>query len=300
MTKPTLVERAMAGQVFLDSVKPFMPKMKGLRFSSRTKDQLDLLVSQTPLEKVLHDEGRLLEVGSGFGGTVFLLRSIGGKAYGIDPAFRANRVSALMCKLAEIPSPFSLAYGEGLPFADNQFDIVCSFETLEHVQDPARVVGEMVRVTKTGGYVLITVPNYGSIIEGHFMLPWIPYMPRRAASLYVSSASRLGLTLLPREYLDHLNFITPHWLERVWGDHALEILDWGIDLWESQLKSLQLPESARIKRGTFNRMLQLAIKIAARLGLLNLVIRLGRVWKMHYPIVLTARKTMHSVPSSDV
>jgi hypothetical protein len=28
----------------------------------------------------------------------------------------------------------------------------------------------MARVTKASGQVLLTVPNYGSLIEGHFML----------------------------------------------------------------------------------------------------------------------------------
>ena len=290
MTEPTLVERAMAGQGFLDSVKPYMPKMKGRRFTGRVEEQLDLLASQTPLEQVLVDGGQLLEIGSGYGGTVSLLRLIGGKAYGIDPASRDSKMSTVICKVAGIPSPFSLSYGEGLPFADSQFDIVCSFETLEHVHEPERVVAEMARVTKVGGHVLLTVPNYGSIIEGHFMLPWFPYMPRRAASLYVRLTSKLGLTALPPEYLDRLNFITPRWLERVFGDYALEILDWGTDLWERQLKSLRLPESARIKGGTFTRMLQSAIKMAAHIGLLSIIIRLGRAWRMHYPIVLTARK----------
>ena len=289
----------MTQRIFLDRVKPLMPKMRARRFSSRTEEQLNLLVSQTPIERVLDDGGQLLEVGSGFGGTVFLLRSIGVKAYGIDPASRQNEVSAIICNLAEIPSPFSLSSGEKLPFADNQFEIVCSFETLEHVQNPERVVAEMSRVTKIGGYILVSVPNYGSIIEGHFMLPWFPYMPRRAASLYVRLMSKFGLTNLHREFLDHLNFLTPRWLERIFNDHGLEILDWGIDLWESRLRSLQIPESASLRGGTFTRMLEMTINIAERLGLMNLVIRLGGTWRMHYPIVLTACKKSHSVPSSD-
>lgn len=300
MTEPTLVERAMTGQGFLDSVKPTMPKMKGLRFLSRAKEQLELLVGQTPLEQVLDEGGQLLEVGSGFGGTVFLLRLVGVRTFGIDPAFRDIKVSTSLCELAAISSPFSLSYGEELPFSDNQFDIVCSFETLEHVRDPAQVIAEMARVAKVDGHVLLTVPNYGSVIEGHFMLPWIPYMPRLVASLYVRLASKLGLTPLHPEYLDTLNLVTPRWLERVFCNNALEISDWGIDLWESRLKSLQLPDSVRIKPGPINRTLRIAIKMAARFRLLDLIVRFGRIWKMHYPIVLTARKRgVQSLVSTD-
>ena len=82
-------------------------------------------MSQTPLEQVLDEGGQLFEVESGFGGTVFPLRLIGGKAFGIDPDSREIKISTLLCEPAAIPFPFSLSYGEELPFSDNQFDIVC-------------------------------------------------------------------------------------------------------------------------------------------------------------------------------
>jgi ubiquinone/menaquinone biosynthesis C-methylase UbiE len=44
----------------------------------------------------------------------------------------------------------ALVQGEGqaLPFADKSFDAVCEFATLHHVPDPAKVVSEMLRVSK--------------------------------------------------------------------------------------------------------------------------------------------------------
>ena len=47
-----------------------------------------------------------------------------------------------------------------LPFADGAFDVTCSFETIEHVTDPGRAVAELVRVTRPGGRLIITSPNY--------------------------------------------------------------------------------------------------------------------------------------------
>ena len=47
--------------------------------------------------------------------------------------------------------------GADLPFADNEFDVACALEVLEHVPDPERTLAEMVRVARR--HVLISVPR---------------------------------------------------------------------------------------------------------------------------------------------
>jgi 2-polyprenyl-3-methyl-5-hydroxy-6-metoxy-1,4-benzoquinol methylase len=47
--------------------------------------------------------------------------------------------------------------GGDLPFADDEFDIACAIEVLEHVPDPERTLAEMVRVART--HVLVSVPR---------------------------------------------------------------------------------------------------------------------------------------------
>jgi ubiquinone/menaquinone biosynthesis C-methylase UbiE len=42
--------------------------------------------------------------------------------------------------------------GEALPFQDESFDIVTTYQTLEHVQDVNECIQEMLRVLKPGGY----------------------------------------------------------------------------------------------------------------------------------------------------
>lgn len=46
-----------------------------------------------------------------------------------------------------------------LPFPDDAFDIVVSSECIEHTQEPLRAVAEMCRILKSGGTLVITVPN---------------------------------------------------------------------------------------------------------------------------------------------
>jgi SAM-dependent methyltransferase len=51
-------------------------------------------------------------------------------------------------------------FGDGnqLPFEDASFDTVLCTEVLEHLPDPASVLGEIARVLKPGGRLLATVP----------------------------------------------------------------------------------------------------------------------------------------------
>jgi SAM-dependent methyltransferase len=48
--------------------------------------------------------------------------------------------------------------GERLPFPDSAFDGIVSFEVLEHVFNPETVLGELRRVLKPGGMMLLTLP----------------------------------------------------------------------------------------------------------------------------------------------
>jgi ubiquinone/menaquinone biosynthesis C-methylase UbiE len=54
-----------------------------------------------------------------------------------------------------------------LPFEDNSYDLVCAFDVIEHVEDDAKAVAEMVRVCKPNSWVVITVPTFMSLWGQH-------------------------------------------------------------------------------------------------------------------------------------
>jgi len=53
--------------------------------------------------------------------------------------------------------------GEKLPFPDGSFDAVLAFEVVEHVEDDTELLGEIARVTRPGGMLILSTPVHSSI-----------------------------------------------------------------------------------------------------------------------------------------
>lgn len=51
-----------------------------------------------------------------------------------------------------------------LPFEDASFDLVLNKDVLEHLLHPDHLVGEIARIVRYGGYVLIHVPNHFPLV----------------------------------------------------------------------------------------------------------------------------------------
>jgi len=131
------------------------------------------------LEALGARKGSILEIGGGNG---FVLQEAVAQGYtevtgvepssaaiaSADPAIRAHMICDLM--------------RPGL-FEAEQFDVVCMFQTFDHITDPNALLDECFRVLKPGGRFLFLTPNlwdYGSLLA-----KFIPSRlhPRLVASL---------------------------------------------------------------------------------------------------------------------
>ncbi len=54
-----------------------------------------------------------------------------------------------------------------LPYFDNVYDLTCAFDVIEHIKDDTLAIREMTRVTRSGGFVFITVPAYMFLWSDH-------------------------------------------------------------------------------------------------------------------------------------
>jgi len=62
---------------------------------------------------------------------------------------------------------YRLTLGDGcaMPFVDNQYDTVINIQVLEHVLEPLKMVREIARVLKVGGYAIFLIPQTAVIHE---------------------------------------------------------------------------------------------------------------------------------------
>jgi SAM-dependent methyltransferase len=91
-----------------------------------------------------------------------------GEGYGTAMIARAGAVSAVgvdvdQATVAHARGRYGLDFQTAdvtaMPFEDGTFDLVVSFETIEHVADPQRALDELARVAGPDGLVLVSTPN---------------------------------------------------------------------------------------------------------------------------------------------
>jgi ubiquinone/menaquinone biosynthesis C-methylase UbiE len=97
---------------------------------------------------------RILEVGCGAGAALALLRGSGADFAGVD--YSAPHIDIARLALPEVD--FHVAEAAALPFTDDTFDAAFSYGVFLYFPDfeyAAAVVGEMLRVVRSGGPILI-------------------------------------------------------------------------------------------------------------------------------------------------
>ncbi len=75
--------------------------------------------------------------------------------------------------------------GLSLPFPPNTFDVLICAQVYEHVFDPFKLAQEVYRVTKLDGVVFFSGPNRLAIIEEHYWLPFLSWLPKNIADIYM-------------------------------------------------------------------------------------------------------------------
>jgi SAM-dependent methyltransferase len=121
-------------------------------------------------EAVAHASGRdVLDVGcnTGYGTVRFVpaARSV----TGTDVSPKA--IEAATARAAGGQPAFVLTDGVELPFADRSFDLVTSFQVLEHVPDAISYLEGLRRVTRPGGLIILATPNASTRLDPG-MTPW--------------------------------------------------------------------------------------------------------------------------------
>jgi SAM-dependent methyltransferase len=165
---------------------------------------------------------RALDLGCGAGRHAFEMYRRGADVVAFDQdadeLAGVRELFAAMREAGEVPEGADADVKEGdalaLPFADGEFDRVVAAEVLEHIPDDLGALRELVRVTRPGGTVALTVPRwfpevvnwklseeYHDVPGGHIRI----YTDKELAA----KATGAGLEVVGHEHVHGLH--SPYW-----------------------------------------------------------------------------------------
>ncbi|WP_088287642.1 bifunctional 2-polyprenyl-6-hydroxyphenol methylase/3-demethylubiquinol 3-O-methyltransferase UbiG [Kineosporia sp. A_224] len=165
------------------------------------------------------DGASVVDVGGGPGYFADAFRGAGARYAGIDPD--AGELTAR----GDAPEGFLRASGLALPLADGSLDVCMSSNVLEHVPDPERMAGEMLRVVRPGGLVWLSWTTWLSPWGGHETSPWHYLGGRRAADRYERLHGRRPKNDFGRSLFAVSAGRMSRWAREVAGSGAGEVLD---------------------------------------------------------------------------
>lgn len=131
--------------------------------------------------------GRLLEIGCGSGVISATLAKLG------SPHLKVSAVDVADNRLLHDGYDFRKVESTSLPFDTAIFDIVITNHVIEHVGDEQAQVHhleEIARVLTPAGVAYLAVPNKWRLLEPHYRLPALSWLPQRLADRYVRAAGR--------------------------------------------------------------------------------------------------------------
>jgi tocopherol O-methyltransferase len=124
---------------------------------NRRQAQIDLIEELLNWSNVRSAEN-IIDVGCGIGGsTLYLAQKFNAKATGItlSPAQAARATKRAQNSNLEERVSFQVADAQNMPFEDNNFDLVWSLESGEHMPDKSKFLRECYRVLKPGGTLIL-------------------------------------------------------------------------------------------------------------------------------------------------
>lgn len=111
----------------------------------------------------------VLDIASGSGYGSALLAEKAERVYGFDADPAAIEYARSTYSRGNLS--FQTADAVAIPLDDNSIDVAISFETIEHIADYNTFVGELVRVLRPDGTLIVSTPNDLEFAEGnHFHL----------------------------------------------------------------------------------------------------------------------------------
>ena len=85
---------------------------------------------------------------------------------------------------------FGIANGALLPLSDSCVDVVICAQVYEHAADQQSLADEIWRVLRPGGVCFFSGPNRLAVMEEHYWLPFLSWLPRPLANWYMRTTKK--------------------------------------------------------------------------------------------------------------
>ncbi len=211
--------------------------------------------------KTLNSDSRVLDIGSGFGGSArYLARTYGCEDVALNLSEVENNRNREMTKEQELEGWITVvdASFEDIPYPKESFDIIWSQDAILHSGNREKVLAEAARVLKSGGELIFTDPMMADDCPPGVLQPILDRIHLESLGspgFYREQTERLGLSeisfvdmseqianhyqavldetearedelakVVSREYLENMKKGLRHWIEGGRKNH----LCWGI------------------------------------------------------------------------
>lgn len=150
--------------------------------------------------------GPILDLGCGKGNTVYYGLLKGYNMWGVDIDQEGNDFYRERVQISDVPPEWEerclVADAQKMPFESNYFSSVHSNYVLEHIADLGEVLRETVRTTQNGGVIFLKAQDARISYEGHYVIPWLPFMSKPMARIWLEEFQK------PDGYLEQLCYVT--------------------------------------------------------------------------------------------
>lgn len=142
------------------------------------------------LEPYLDKEKRLLEIGCSAGMFLYHVRGRVKDIVGADFDHKAAEYASKKCNCTVYTDPLI-----DTPLERKSFDIICLFQTLEHVRAPLEFILQIKEYLKNNGILYIEVPNLYDSLLSTYNIPYYQQFYYHSAHIYYFSKKSLSLLL---------------------------------------------------------------------------------------------------------
>ena len=158
------------------------PKLSHANFNGELRYQKAFKIASIVTKYSKLSYRRFLEVGAGSG---VITQYFSRAGYGL---LGSHAVDIIDVRQVTEGFNFQHVKGTSLPFPNESFDFIISNHVIEHVgsdKDQAHHLSEIFRCLEPGGTFYFAAPNRWRLLEPHYGLPLLSWLPVQVASIYV-------------------------------------------------------------------------------------------------------------------